>query len=208
RCLFCSLSLLDKTFHSEMVVTVLSLFCKPSTKLFERKTLPATPPICFHANTKGSQIMMDKMQRSVCRIASFCNAITFTNRPVRIYEQVRLKRQGCWNGALRVGFSTVDPSDLSSAWLPQFTCPDLVSERGFWARAILSPPCFTVTYRLVLRPNNSILCSSASESSRCVLAKLSRDCMWPFLRSGFFLATLPYKLHLWRFCVIVFTCTQ
>ncbi|KTF78067.1 hypothetical protein cypCar_00032938 [Cyprinus carpio] len=106
--------------------------------------LPATPPICFHANTKGSQIVMDKMQRSVCRIASFCNAITFTNRPVRIYEQVRLKitkRQGCWNGALRVGFSTVDPSDLSSAWLPQFTCPDLVSERGFWARALPEEQC-------------------------------------------------------------------
>jgi len=89
--------------------------------------------------------------------------------------------------------------------------------------SILPPPCVTVgmllfgcwavldfrqTYRLVLRPNNSILVSSASEFSRCVLAKLSRDCMWYFLRSGFFLATLPYKPHLWRMCDIVVTCTQ
>ncbi|KAL1257730.1 hypothetical protein QQF64_010974 [Cirrhinus molitorella] len=106
--------------------------------------LPAPLPLCFHANTKGSQIVMDKTQRSVRRIASFCNAITFTNRPVRVYEQVRLKitkKQGCWSGALRVGFSTVDPSDLSSAWLPRFACPDLVSERGFWARALPEEQC-------------------------------------------------------------------
>ncbi|XP_026115934.1 E3 ubiquitin-protein ligase NEURL1-like [Carassius auratus] len=106
--------------------------------------LPAPPPLCFHATTKGSQIVMDKMQRSVRRIASFCNAITFTNRPVRIYEQVRLKitkRQGSWNGALRVGFSMVDPSYLSSAWLPRFSCPDLVSKKGFWARALPEDHC-------------------------------------------------------------------
>ncbi|XP_052001137.1 neuralized E3 ubiquitin protein ligase 1Ab [Xyrauchen texanus] len=106
--------------------------------------LHATLSLCFHANTKGSQILMDKTKRSVRRIASFCNAITFTNRPIKIYEQVRLKitkRQGCWSGALRVGFTTVDPSDLSSAWLPRFACPDLVCERGFWARALPEEQC-------------------------------------------------------------------
>lgn len=101
-------------------------------------------PICFHANTKGSQIIMDKTQRNVRRIGSFCNAITFTNRPLRIYEQARLKitkRQGCWSGALRVGFTTVNPSDLMSAWLPRFACPDLVGQRGFWARALPEEQC-------------------------------------------------------------------
>lgn len=40
-----------------------------------------------------------------------------------------------------MGFSTVDPSDLSSAWLPRFACPDLVNETGFWARALPEEQC-------------------------------------------------------------------
>lgn len=34
---------------------------------------------------------MDLNHKAVKRQASFCNAITFSNRPVLIYEQVRLK---------------------------------------------------------------------------------------------------------------------
>lgn len=34
---------------------------------------------------------MDVTQKTVKRQASFCNAITFTNRPIAVYEQVRLK---------------------------------------------------------------------------------------------------------------------
>ncbi|KAK2098942.1 hypothetical protein P7K49_024393 [Saguinus oedipus] len=52
--------------------------------------LPATP-LLFHPHTKGSQIVMDLSHKAVKRQASFCNAITFSNRPVLIYEQVRLK---------------------------------------------------------------------------------------------------------------------
>lgn len=48
-------------------------------------------PLLFHPNAKGSQIVMDLAQRSVKRQASFCNAITFSNRPIALYEQVRLK---------------------------------------------------------------------------------------------------------------------
>ncbi|KAL0203151.1 hypothetical protein M9458_001169, partial [Cirrhinus mrigala] len=50
-----------------------------------------TLPLLFHPNAKGSQIVMDLAQRSVKRQASFCNAITFSNRPIALYEQVRLK---------------------------------------------------------------------------------------------------------------------
>lgn len=52
--------------------------------------LQATP-LLFHPHTKGSQILMDLSHKAVKRQASFCNAITFSNRPVLIYEQVRLK---------------------------------------------------------------------------------------------------------------------
>lgn len=48
-------------------------------------------PLLFHPHTKGSQIIMDTTQKAVKRQASFCNAITFSNRPIVIYEQVRLK---------------------------------------------------------------------------------------------------------------------
>lgn len=48
-------------------------------------------PLLFHPSAKGSQIIMDMAQRTVKRQASFCNAITFSNRPIALYEQVRLK---------------------------------------------------------------------------------------------------------------------
>lgn len=70
-------------------------------------------PLLFHPHTKGSQILMDLSHKAVKRQASFCNAITFSNRPVLIYEQVRLK----------VGL----PSALSVTASP-------------WASELFSPP--------------------------------------------------------------------
>lgn len=63
-----------------------------------KRCLPLQPcvgipvsPLLFHPSAKGSQIVMDMAQRTVKRQASFCNAITFSNRPIALYEQVRLK---------------------------------------------------------------------------------------------------------------------
>ncbi|CAN9499715.1 unnamed protein product [Ophioblennius macclurei] len=110
------------------------------------KRLPAQPcgtlssfPLLFHPSTKGSQIVMDMSQRTVKRQASFCNAITFSNRPIAVYEQVRLKitkKQCCWSGALRLGFTSKDPSRINPDTLPKYACPDLVSQSGFWAKAL------------------------------------------------------------------------
>ncbi|XP_036397911.1 E3 ubiquitin-protein ligase NEURL1 isoform X2 [Megalops cyprinoides] len=96
-------------------------------------------PLLFHPNAKGSQIIMDLSQKAVKRQASFCNAITFSNRPIALYEQVRLKitkKQCCWSGALRLGFTTKDPSRINPDTLPKYACPDLVSQSGFWAKAL------------------------------------------------------------------------
>lgn len=96
-------------------------------------------PLLFHPSTKGSQIIMDMSQRTVKRQASFCNAITFSNRPIAVYEQVRLKitkKQCCWSGALRLGFTSKDPSRINPDSLPKYACPDLVSQSGFWAKAL------------------------------------------------------------------------
>ncbi|XP_069850230.1 E3 ubiquitin-protein ligase NEURL1 isoform X3 [Dipodomys merriami] len=82
---------------------------------------------------------MDLSHKAVKRQASFCNAITFSNRPVLIYEQVRLKitkKQCCWSGALRLGFTSKDPSRIHPDSLPKYACPDLVSQSGFWAKAL------------------------------------------------------------------------
>ncbi|XP_062866457.1 E3 ubiquitin-protein ligase NEURL1 [Trichomycterus rosablanca] len=96
-------------------------------------------PLLFHPSAKGSQIIMDMAQRCVKRQASFCNAITFSNRPIALYEQVRLKitkKQCCWSGALRLGFTSKDPSRINPDSLPKYACPDLVSQSGFWAKAL------------------------------------------------------------------------
>ncbi|TKS69330.1 E3 ubiquitin-protein ligase NEURL1 [Collichthys lucidus] len=96
-------------------------------------------PLLFHPNAKGSQIVMDLAQKTVKRQGSFCNAITFCNRPVVLYEQVRLKitkKQCCWSGALRLGFTSKDPSRINPDNLPKYACPDLVSQSGFWAKAL------------------------------------------------------------------------
>uniref|UniRef100_A0A3Q3A4E7 Neuralized E3 ubiquitin protein ligase 1Aa n=1 Tax=Kryptolebias marmoratus TaxID=37003 RepID=A0A3Q3A4E7_KRYMA len=100
--------------------------------------LPVSP-LLFHPNAKGSQIIMDLVQKTVKRQASFCNAITFSNRPIALYEQVRLKitkKQCCWSGALRLGFTSKDPSRINPDNLPKYACPDLVSQSGFWAKAL------------------------------------------------------------------------
>ncbi|KAG7463012.1 hypothetical protein MATL_G00190850 [Megalops atlanticus] len=109
--------------------------CLPAA---QRGAVPASP-LLFHPSAKGSQIVMDLSQRAVKRQASFCNAITFSNRPVAVYEQVRLKitkKQCCWSGALRLGFTAKDPSRINPDSLPKYACPDLVSQTGYWAKAL------------------------------------------------------------------------
>lgn len=46
------------------------------------------------------------------------------------------KKQCCWSGALRLGFTSKDPSHIHPDSLPKYACPDLVSQSGFWAKAL------------------------------------------------------------------------
>nr|XP_023994784.1 E3 ubiquitin-protein ligase NEURL1-like [Salvelinus alpinus] len=46
------------------------------------------------------------------------------------------KKQCCWSGALRLGFTAKDPSRINPDSLPKYACPDLVSQSGFWAKAL------------------------------------------------------------------------
>ncbi|XP_077437656.1 E3 ubiquitin-protein ligase NEURL1-like isoform X2 [Vanacampus margaritifer] len=101
--------------------------------------LPHDEPLLFHPTAKGSQIVMDESQRMVNRKGSFCNAIVFSDRCVAVNEVVRLKitqTHRAWQGALRIGFTTQDPSKMNPKTLPRYSCPDLASRSDFWAKPL------------------------------------------------------------------------
>ncbi|KAL4649216.1 E3 ubiquitin-protein ligase NEURL1B isoform X1 [Arapaima gigas] len=102
----------------------------------------------FHPQAKGKNIRLDSQLRRATRKSSFCNGITFSQRPVRLYEQVRLRLSAVhsgWSGALRFGFTSLDPGDLAASDIPKYACPDLVTRPGYWAKALPE--------RLALRDN-------------------------------------------------------
>lgn len=54
-------------------------------------------------------------------------------------SQVRLRLTGVhtgWSGALRFGFTSLDPSELLATDIPKYACPDLVTRPGYWAKAL------------------------------------------------------------------------
>ena len=81
---------------------------------------------------------------SIFRVESFCKAIVFTHRPVRVNEKIFIRfveKAESWSGSIRFGFSSVDPRLLAGN-LPKYACPDLTQKDGFWAKA-LSERCVT-----------------------------------------------------------------
>lgn len=53
--------------------------------------------------------------------------------------QVRLRLTGVhtgWSGALRFGFTSLDPGELVTTDIPKYACPDLVTRPGYWAKAL------------------------------------------------------------------------
>ncbi|KAM6924123.1 E3 ubiquitin-protein ligase NEURL1B isoform 1-T1 [Xenentodon cancila] len=110
----------------------------------ERRT--SAPPVTtslestrFHPHAKGKNIRLDGQLRRATRKNSFCNGITFSHRPVHLYEKVRIRLTGVhtgWSGALRFGFTSMDPSELVAADIPKYACPDLVTRPGYWAKAL------------------------------------------------------------------------
>ncbi|XP_029460157.1 E3 ubiquitin-protein ligase NEURL3 isoform X2 [Rhinatrema bivittatum] len=96
-------------------------------------------PLFFHPFTKGCNIVMDELHGYAERKSSFHNAILFTNRPIRLQEVVALKIlkvEEHWNGGVRVGFTSVNPSEIDPLKLPPFVCPNLTVLHGFWAAVI------------------------------------------------------------------------
>ncbi|KAG2456102.1 NEU1B ligase, partial [Polypterus senegalus] len=93
----------------------------------------------FHPQAKGKNIRLDSQLRRAVRKNSFCNGVTFTQRPIRVYEKVSLRLSSVhtgWSGALRFGFTSMDPGKLNPADIPKYACPDLVTRPGYWAKAL------------------------------------------------------------------------
>lgn len=69
---------------------------------------------------------------------------TFTQRPIRLYEQVRLRLGGRaprLERALRFGFTAHEPVAHECPGHPQeCACPDLVTRPGYWAKALPGEP--------------------------------------------------------------------
>ncbi|XP_073431325.1 E3 ubiquitin-protein ligase NEURL1B isoform X2 [Dendrobates tinctorius] len=104
-----------------------------------RLVLSRTESPRFHCQTKGKNIRLDTHGRKAIRRNSFCNGITFTSRPIHLYEKVRLKLVSVhhgWSGALRFGFTIHDPAQMKPEDIPKYACPDLVTRPGYWAKAL------------------------------------------------------------------------
>ncbi|XP_068062281.1 E3 ubiquitin-protein ligase NEURL1B isoform X1 [Anomalospiza imberbis] len=128
------------TSHQTRSVSSRPYYSLPNSSSHERRSVLAiTEPPRFHSQAKGKNVRLDAHSRKATRRNSFCNGVTFTNRPIHLYEKVRLKLVAVhhgWSGALRFGFTIHDPSQMSSEEIPKYACPDLVTRPGYWAKAL------------------------------------------------------------------------
>ncbi|XP_037818960.1 protein neuralized isoform X1 [Lucilia sericata] len=100
------------------------------------------PPLQFH-HVHGDNIRISRDGTLARRFESFCRAITFSARPVRINERICVKFaeiSNNWNGGIRFGFTSNDPATLEGT-LPKYACPDLTNRPGFWAKALHEQYC-------------------------------------------------------------------
>ncbi|XP_043392438.1 E3 ubiquitin-protein ligase NEURL3 isoform X2 [Chelonia mydas] len=144
----------------------------------------ASQPIFFHPFTHGSQVLLDEFYHVAERASSFHDGIVFTNRPIRLHEQVTLKilkKEASWHGGLRVGFTSMDPSKLDPRHLPPFVCPDLVRQGKTWA-AVLPDHCVeegTILTFWVDQRGRVFFCSQQEARSMCLVRDVPvRRCLW------------------------------
>uniref|UniRef100_A0A668ATP0 Neuralized E3 ubiquitin protein ligase 3 n=1 Tax=Myripristis murdjan TaxID=586833 RepID=A0A668ATP0_9TELE len=101
-------------------------------------------PLTFHAQAVGAQVTLSKGGLLAERSGQkFNNGLVFSSRPVKVNERLRLrverKVQG-WHGALRVGFTTVPPTERCLP-LPSMAIPNLTETAGHWAAPIPEEYC-------------------------------------------------------------------
>ncbi|XP_035292250.1 E3 ubiquitin-protein ligase NEURL3 [Anguilla anguilla] len=91
-------------------------------------------PLAFHTGAVGDRITLTCGARCAERAwDTFRNGVVFSNRPVRVREKVRLRvdrSTSHWTGALRVGFTTIQPAHGPPA---DMAIPNLTKQPGYWA---------------------------------------------------------------------------
>ena len=92
----------------------------------------------FHG-VHGSGVALSDDRHVARRGANdFCNAIVFSEKPIKTGQKVRLEVSQSleWSSALRIGVTSHDPAQRHQESLPRFAVPELTSERGYWAQAL------------------------------------------------------------------------
>ncbi|CAI5650780.1 unnamed protein product [Oreochromis niloticus] len=93
-------------------------------------------PLTFDSQAVGEKIRLSHGGRLAEKAENtFKNGLVFSSRPVKVQEKIRLRVERdstIWDGALRVGFTTVPPSARSLP-LPCMSIPNLTDKPGHWA---------------------------------------------------------------------------
>ncbi|KAM7079284.1 E3 ubiquitin-protein ligase NEURL3 [Molossus nigricans] len=143
---------------------------------FQADAEAEVPPetLCFHAQAKGAQVLLDARRSTAYRLATFCDGIVFSQRPVRPGEHVVLRVLGHedrWLGGLRVGFTRLDPESTPAPSLPPFVCPDLEQRSPTWA-AVLPEGCALAGDVVRFWVNRrGLLCAQVNAGPRLLLRK-------------------------------------
>ncbi|XP_005457474.1 E3 ubiquitin-protein ligase NEURL3 isoform X2 [Oreochromis niloticus] len=114
------------------------------SEVSHRCSLLCLGPLAFHHQAVGEKIRLSHGGRLAEKTeATFKNGLVFSSRPVKVQERIRLRVQRdsfIWDGALRVGFTTVPPSARSLP-LPCMAIPNLTDKPGHWAVPLNESVC-------------------------------------------------------------------
>ncbi|KAH7971499.1 hypothetical protein HPB49_025145 [Dermacentor silvarum] len=119
----------------------------------------------FHG-VHGANVLIDEGGKRATRLTSFCDAVTFSAKPVAVGSRLSLQltSNDSWTGALRLGLTTHDPATAvvsstvtttstanpgGAIALPRFSWPDLASKQGYWIRPLPErwiAHCFKLTF--------------------------------------------------------------
>ncbi|XP_059193461.1 E3 ubiquitin-protein ligase NEURL3 isoform X2 [Centropristis striata] len=101
-------------------------------------------PLTFHPQAVGDKVRLSQGCRRADKTENtFKNGLVFSSRPVKIQERIQLRVEKDlinWQGALRVGFTTVPP-ETRSLPLPIMAIPDLTNTQGHWAAPLNESHC-------------------------------------------------------------------
>ncbi|XP_056275611.1 E3 ubiquitin-protein ligase NEURL3-like [Pseudoliparis swirei] len=101
-------------------------------------------PLTFHPVAVGDMVTLSRGGRLAERTGTtFENGLVFGSRPVKVRERIRLRVEKDsirWQGALRVGFTNVPPSDRALP-LPNMAIPNLTDGHGHWAAPVGESHC-------------------------------------------------------------------